>query len=315
MEFFYENIKKSYKIVTFYLDFCRKPVYNTDRRGVHNLRPYLNQNICKFLPKFDNYNFFNIINLVYETKCKSGTDKRTQATYCIYLVTQGEGVFYNDRGSETLRRGDILVMPPAKMFAIDNVNRLKYIYISYLGVRANILADDYKIDTCGAVYHGYERLIPMWQSAFDTQREITNLFCESIVLYTFAEIGRELFVANTPKSPDSAAERIKDLIDERFTESDLNLESIADALCYHPKYVSSVFSKQFNVRIGDYIRTLRIQHACTLMEQGLTSLKNISVLCGYEDSLYFSSVFKKQMGVSPKEHIQKVAREHRGGNT
>lgn len=279
------------------------------------MKPYLNQNICKFLPKFDNYNFFNIINLVYETKCKSTSNKHTQATHRIYLVTQGEGVFHNDRGSEPLRRGDILVMPPAKMLAIDNVNRLRYIYISYLGVRANLLAEDYKIDACGAVFHGYERLIPMWQSAFDTQREvtkITNLFCESIVLYTFAEIGRELFAANMPKSPDSAAERIKDLIDERFTESDLNLESIADALCYHPKYVSSVFSKAFNVRIGDYIRTLRIQHACTLMEQGLTSLKNISVLCGYEDSLYFSSVFKKQMGLSPKEHIQKIAKDRRG---
>ena len=279
------------------------------------MRPtYMMQNICKFLPKFDNYNFFNIINIVYETKCKckSPTDRWKQATYCIYLVTQGEGVFHNDRGSEPLRRGDVLVIPPAKLFAIENVNNIKYIYISYLGVRANILADEYKIDTCGSVFHGYERLIPMWKSAFDFHHEITSLFCESIVLYTFAELGREIFVSGKPKSPDSAAERIKNLIDERFTESDLDLDEISEALSYHPKYVSSVFSKTFNICISDYIRTLRIQHACTLIEQGLTSLKNISVLCGYEDSLYFSAVFKKQMGVSPKEYIQNVTQARRG---
>lgn len=273
----------------------------------------MTQNICKFLPKFDHYNFFNIINIVYETKSKSkGSSERwKQATYCMYLITQGEGVFHNDRGSEPLRRGDVLVMPPAQLFAIENVNHLKYISISYLGVRANVLAEDYKIDPCGSVFHGYERLIPMWKSAFDTRREVANLLCESIVLYTFAELGRETFVAAPPKSPDSAAERIKNLIDERFTESDLDLDTIAAVLSYHPKYVSAVFSKTFHLCIGDYIRTLRIQHACTLMEQGLTSLKNISVLCGYEDSLYFSAVFKRQMGISPREHIRRVAEQRR----
>lgn len=278
------------------------------------MRPaYMTQNICKFLPKFDNYNFFNIINIVYETKCKckGPNDRWKQATHCIYLVTQGEGVFHNDRGSVPLQRGDVLVVPPAKSIAIENVNHIRYIYISYLGARANALADDFKIDTCGSVFHGYEHLIPMWKSALDSQRESTTLFCESIVLYTFAELGGETLEPNTIKSPETAAERIKALIDERFTESDLDLDKIAQALSYHAKYVSAVFSKTFHMRIGDYIRTLRIQHACTLIEQGLTSVKNISVLCGYEDSLYFSLVFKRQMGVSPKEHIQRVAGQHR----
>ena len=263
-------------------------------------------NVCKFLPKFENYNFFNIINLVYETKAKSDAPKKSIATFRIHIITDGKGKLLTNLGETELSTGDIIIMPPAKPFAIQNEENLKYIYISYLGVRANILAEEYKITSYGSVYKGFKHLIPMWQSTLEKQRENANVCCEAVVLFSFSEIGNELFSAHPQTSADSAAKKIKELIDQRFTQSSLNVETIAAELSYNPKYVSSVFKREFNVKIVDYIRTLRIQHACTLMEQGLTSLKNIASLCGYEDSLYFSSVFKKQMGISPKEHIRNL---------
>ena len=264
------------------------------------------ENICRFLPKFENYNFFNIINLVYETEAPNISPRKVTATFRIHLITDGSGVFHTDKTSVSVKKGDVIVMPPAKPFAINNTEELKYIYVSYLGVRANMLAEEYKIGSHGSVYNGYEYLIPIWLRAFDKERENANVCCEGIVLYTFSEIGNAVFEGNKAKAPKDAAEKIKDLIDERFTDPELTLEAIAAALSYHPKYASTAFKKRFDIRLCDYIRTLRIQHACTLIDQGLTSLKNIAYLCGYEDSLYFSSVFKKQMGISPKEHIKRI---------
>ena len=53
-----------------------------------------------------------------------------------------------------------------------------------------------------------------------------------------------------------------------------------------------------------YLRTLRIKHAVTLMDFGVQSVKNVALLSGFSDPLYFSTVFKKQMGITPKEYAQ-----------
>jgi AraC-like DNA-binding protein len=40
------------------------------------------------------------------------------------------------------------------------------------------------------------------------------------------------------------------------------------------------------------------------MVQGITQIKNIAKLSGFSDPLYFSTVFKQKMGVSPKDYLK-----------
>ncbi|MBQ8849059.1 MAG: AraC family transcriptional regulator [Clostridia bacterium] len=264
------------------------------------------QNICNFLPKFNNYNFFNVINAVYETRCPKEAELKVVATHRMYMITDGEGILRTEYDEELLKKGDVIVMPPSRPFAVENTGGLIYIYISYLGIRANMLAEDYRIGSRGSVYHGYDALIPMWYSTVEKQRKNASVCCEGVVLYTFSEIGNGACSDDDTHVPEGVAYKLRDLIDKCFTESDINLERLADELNYHPKYLSAAFHKEFKVSINNYIRTLRVQHACTLIEQGLTSVQNISSLCGYNDPLYFSTVFKRQMGISPKEYIATV---------
>ena len=64
-----------------------------------------------------------------------------------------------------------------------------------------------------------------------------------------------------------------------------------------------------HINITEYLNITRIHHACTLMEQGFTCVKDIAFLCGYKDSLYFSRVFKKEMCVSPREHMAEICKK------
>ena len=266
----------------------------------------MDENICRFLPNYKADNEINIINLVYETKCNeiSTAQKRT-STYRMHIVVDGEGVLEVSGNQTSLQKGDLFILPPATTFTIENSQNIKYIYISYLGIKANYLAEHFRLTKNGNIYHGFENLFPIWKSLFDVPNDLSNIRCESVLLYSFTEIGKRIFVDNIDKKFSSAPEKIKKLIDDNFSDSTLNLEFLSNELSYHPKYISSVFKKEFKTSITDYIKTIRVQHACTLIEQGLTSVKNISHLCGFNDSLYFSTVFKAKMGVPPKEHIKK----------
>jgi len=43
-----------------------------------------------------------------------------------------------------------------------------------------------------------------------------------------------------------------------------------------------------------------------LIEQGIVSVKNVAILSGFQDALYFSKVFKDAVGISPKEYIESI---------
>jgi AraC-like DNA-binding protein len=52
------------------------------------------------------------------------------------------------------------------------------------------------------------------------------------------------------------------------------------------------------------LKGLRIRRAVFYMEEGVNSVKNVALLSGYSDPLYFSKVFGSEMGITPKEFIK-----------
>ena len=56
---------------------------------------------------------------------------------------------------------------------------------------------------------------------------------------------------------------------------------------------------------SEYLRLVRVKHAVMLIENGVTSVKNVASLSGFSDPLYFSKVFTESVGVSPSEYRRK----------
>jgi AraC-like DNA-binding protein len=67
-----------------------------------------------------------------------------------------------------------------------------------------------------------------------------------------------------------------------------------------------VFREKMGVLYSEYLRSLRLKHAVLLMDHGIDSVKNVALLSGFNDPLYFSTVFRKSTGVSPKEYMAKL---------
>lgn len=75
-----------------------------------------------------------------------------------------------------------------------------------------------------------------------------------------------------------------------------DLAKLADV---HPVHLSRTFSKYFNTTLGDYIRTVKIQQALSLLPDKEISLTDIAIQCGFADQSHFIRSFKSYQEVTP----------------
>ena len=72
------------------------------------------------------------------------------------------------------------------------------------------------------------------------------------------------------------------------------------------KYMEESFKKKVVLTIQQYHTAIRIQEAERLLSTTQDSISEISEKLGYQDPLYFSNVFKKATGVSPRNYRKNI---------
>ncbi len=261
----------------------------------------MQNNICKFIPRPDDEKSINILNFVLETKKQIPDEIHCDAVYKMYFVTHGTGQIATGGTTYALNKGDIFFTFPSMRYSIESLNDFEYMYISYLGTRTNQIMDNLNITKGNFLFKEFEDLSLIWKNAIFDDTLVLSLRCEGILLYTFSNIAQ--IDEKKCQSQKDTVPKIKKYIDENFTSPELSLDTLSNTYSYNKKYISTVFKNTLGIGISQYITTLRVQHACTLIEQGLTSVKDISYLCGFNEPLYFSKVFKSKMGISPKGYI------------
>lgn len=85
----------------------------------------------------------------------------------------------------------------------------------------------------------------------------------------------------------------------------LALETIAEAVSANPSYLSRVFKKECGETLTEYITRMRIEKAKELLRLPDYFVYQVSEATGFNDPAYFSTLFKKYVGISPKEYKQK----------
>lgn len=267
----------------------------------------MNGNICRFVPRQTGGENVNILYFVLETEPQAYPGMRVSSFYTMHFALEGEAAFHTSARSYRIRPGDIFFCIPAAPYAIESDGEFKYIYVSYLGQRANAIMDKLRINAANCVFNGFANLRDMWLSGLEVSPEMVALRSESILMYTFSEIGKSMFPREEMQKRDSdAILRIKKYVDENFFNPDLSLEKLAREFSYNAKYVSTLFKNTFKINFSEYLNIIRIQHACALMEQNFTCVKDIAALCGFKDPMYFSRVFKKRLGISPRRHCEEL---------
>ena len=131
---------------------------------------------------------------------------------------------------------------------------------------------------------------------------IANTLARAVI-----QIVNEIIKTNAraiKKENNFAVERIRRYIEEHYAEN-LTLTNLAEMVNANGYYLSHAFKKITHYSPQQYILRRRIGKAQCLLVYTSLSLTEISARVGYEDSNYFSRVFKKVIGMSPRLYRQK----------
>ena len=96
--------------------------------------------------------------------------------------------------------------------------------------------------------------------------------------------------------------KVLEYIDERYTDENFSLNDAAKAANVSPNYFSAVFSQEMDMTFIEYVTKKRMDKAKKLLRQGKMSTADVASQVGYKDSHYFSFVFKKTQGCTPREY-------------
>ena len=89
-------------------------------------------------------------------------------------------------------------------------------------------------------------------------------------------------------------------------QKDISLKSAADTLFISESYLSRVFKAKAGKTFGDYLTYYRIKKACSFLKESDVKIHEIAKMIGYKDQRYFSVIFKKLVGLKPKEFRDKL---------
>lgn len=100
--------------------------------------------------------------------------------------------------------------------------------------------------------------------------------------------------------------QIKNILEENISNTNFSLVDDLKSFGYNTDYIRRGFKEDTGFTPLEYLTNLRIQTAKNLLKyEAHLQIKSVALLCGFNDPYYFSRLFKKHTGLSPKGYQKK----------
>jgi AraC family transcriptional regulator len=135
------------------------------------------------------------------------------------------------------------------------------------------------------------------------------LFAECIqqAIATLLMADPPSFNVGTCALSTAAARRVEALVEDSLS-TPLLLADLAAAAGYSVAQFVRLFRERFGTSPHRYVTARRIERARTLLREGRLSQIEVAIECGFQSQQHFSRVFRKQVGISPKDYRSRPIR-------
>jgi two-component system response regulator YesN len=154
-----------------------------------------------------------------------------------------------------------------------------------------------------------ERRLPVGEEPNDAAAALVPVLFANGAAFSAAFLAaadKQLRLLGSAKQEKRVVETVRSFVQAHFTE-ELELQRLADTVFLTPSYLSKLFKTETGETITDYIVSVRIDKAKEwLIKDPSLKTYEIGERVGYPDPTYFNKVFKKVVGLTPKEYRERV---------
>ena len=226
----------------------------------------------------------------------------------IIYITNGEGFLrFHDNEEVKLTQGNALIIRPNQAYEYfhNNKTEWKEYFIRFE-------ANDTFFQSINELFNGNnqlieigfnEDLIRLFNRAIDIVRDqlkSSQIYLSGMLLHI---LGLIIFESNNSalnKRNQYLIDKAKIIMNEKVLE-DIQLSEIASELNISYSSFRINFKKYAGVSPAKYLRDTRLNKSKQMLHETTLSIKEIAFQLQFSSLEYFSTIFKKQFGISPKE--------------
>ena len=145
-------------------------------------------------------------------------------------------------------------------------------------------------------------------SDFENIIESVDKKTEELNIQELCDMVKEIILYIMPGKEIAATDSMRDIVrkavmwvDDHYAE-EVTLASLAERYHVENSYFSRIFRQEMGISLILYITRKRMEKAKEYIRGSEMSLMEIAFMTGYDDYTYFSRVFKKNTGMSPREY-------------
>ena len=190
-----------------------------------------------------------------------------------------------------MEAGDIIVIPPDTPHKTESDVYFSDMHIKLDGCTLGDSAFVVK-DVDGPLGRLFEVIL----SIHNERSEISDVISEKITEIILIYVKKMSFEQQEPVAVSDFKRLLRDNVDN----VDFKLTESMESMGYDTDYFRRIFKKHTLVTPLAYLNRLRMERAKELLSlEDSLSVEEIAHSCGYRDSFYFSTSFKRQVGISP----------------
>ncbi len=151
-------------------------------------------------------------------------------------------------------------------------------------------------DNDGSIYTLFELLHKVMAEKDETYVNISDSLTDMICL----------FIKKNMSYKHTFTVDLQNKLYENISNPDFSISDEILSMGFNLDYFRRCFKEDFNMTPHDYLTNMRIDTAKkTLRNDALLSIETIAYMSGFNDSFYFSKIFKKHTGLTPRDYRKK----------
>ena len=230
--------------------------------------------------------------------------------YQLLYIVSGKTHFFFDGKERIVTAGHMVLIPPRKEQRYDyfGAEKPEVYWVHFTGSEVQNILRKYEIPMDDPVFYSgasstyaylFKEMIHELQTCRTGFEELLAMYLRQIFLLVQRTRQEERPTVSTYIQEEM--EHARRYFNEHYNEP-ISIQDYAESRNMSVCYFQRNFKQIVNHTPMQYLLTIRVNNAASLLETTDYSMAEIAAIVGYEDPLYFSRLFRKLKGVSPSEY-------------